>query len=106
MKNIDELIKYISEHFVFDEKNYPELKGKDKTEILKFAIRHSALHFSKTAGKIATISEDIDHGKEMDIEDLKTNISKSLINTLRLAELAGMSEKDFVQFIEEKYKTK
>lgn len=104
MKNIDELIEFISKHFVFDDKTYPELKGKDSVQIKYFAIRHSALHFAKTAGKISSFSEDVDHGGAEDLEELKKNISKSLINTLRLAELVGMSGEDLIKAIEDKYK--
>lgn len=98
---IDRLIKLIAQHLVFDEKNYPELKGADEKKRLAFAIRHSALHFSKTAGKLSSISEDIDHGAEMDISDLKKQLIKSTVNTLRLAELLEMSEKDIACAVEE-----
>jgi len=101
--NIDKLIKFIAEHFVFDENTYPELKDASEKERLAFAIRHSALHFSKTAGKVAAVSEDTDHSGEIDIASLKENIPKALINTLRLAELVGMSEKDLIKSIEDKF---
>ena len=100
-KNLDSLIKYIALHFQFNEKKYPELKGATEEEILRFAIRHSALHFSKTAGKIATSSEGIDHGGRLDAEELKSNTAKSLINTLRLAELLGMSGSELVKLVRE-----
>jgi hypothetical protein len=67
-ENIDSLIQYIAEHFQFNEKGYSELHGASDDELLRFAIRHSALHFSKTAGKIAAISEGADHGRKMDFE--------------------------------------
>ncbi len=103
-RDIDELIQFISENFIFDENSYPELKGVDEQARFLFAVRHSALHFSKTAGKIAAVSEDVDHGNEIDIEELKKNVPKALINTLRLAELVGMSEDDLVKAIEDKYR--
>lgn len=105
-KDLDTLIAYIAEHFTFDEETYPELRGASEEERLAFAIRHSALHMSKTAGKIAAVSEDVDHGRELDMESLRENTMKSLINTLRLAELVGMSGNDLVQAIEKKYKKK
>lgn len=101
--NIDKLIKLISENYAFDEKTYPELKGADEKQRLKFAIRHSALHFAKTAGKIAAVSEDTDHGSEIEISELKKNIPKALINVLRIAELLKISEDDLIKAIEEKY---
>lgn len=101
--NIDKLIKLIAKHFVFDEKTYPELKGANEEQRLKFAIRHSALHFAKTAGKIAATSEDTDHGGEIQIAELKINVPKALINILRLAELLNISEEDLIRAIEKKY---
>lgn len=100
---IDKLIKFIAKHFPFDEKTYPELKGADEKKHLIFAIRHSAMHFAKTAGKIAAVSEDADHGTEIKINELKENASKALVNTLRLAELLNMSETDLIHAIEEKF---
>ncbi len=101
--SLDKLIKLITKHFVFDEKTYPELKGMNKEERLAFAIRHSALHFAKTAGKVAAVSEDADHGDEIDVQELKKNIPKAFINALRLAELVDMSASDIIRAIEEKY---
>lgn len=104
--NLDKLIKFIAEHFKFDAATYPELEGVSEERRLLFAIRHSALHFSKTTGKIAAVSEDTDHGEVLDIESIKENVPKALINTLRLAELVGMTEIEIVTAIEEKYKSK
>jgi hypothetical protein len=39
-----------------------------------------------------------------DIDDLKKNVSKSLVNTLKLADLVGLSGDDLIRAIEEKYK--
>lgn len=101
--NIDQLIQFIAKHFRFDEKTYPELKGASEQQRLAFAVKHSALHFAKTAGKIAAVSEDADHGGAIDAADLKINVMKALISILRLAELLDMSEKDLIKAIEEKY---
>lgn len=101
-ENIDSLMQYIAKHFQFNEKKYPELRGASDDEVLRFAIRHSALHFAKTAGKIAATSEDIDHGNKMDIKTMKTDIAKSLINTLRLAELFKMSGAELTALIKKK----
>jgi len=103
---LNKLIKFISENLVFDEKAYPELKNVDEEKRLLFALKHSALHFSKTAGKIAEVNERIDHGKEANSDELKSNVSKALINTLRLAELVGITGDDLIQAIENKYNKK
>ena len=103
-KELNEVIRLIAEKYPFNEEKYPELKNANKKEVLKFAIRHSALHFSKTTGKISAISEDADHGEEINIDELKKQSAKSLINTLRIAELLNMSGEDLIKLIEEQYK--
>lgn len=100
-KDLDTLIKYIALHFEFSAKKYPELIGASEKDILRFAIRHSALHFSKTAGKVAASSEGVDHGGTLDTEELKSNVAKSLINTLRLAELLKMSATELTKLVRE-----
>ncbi|PJE64868.1 MAG: hypothetical protein COU90_01220 [Candidatus Ryanbacteria bacterium CG10_big_fil_rev_8_21_14_0_10_43_42] len=104
--DIDRIIKFTAKHFVFDEKTYPELVNNSNKQRLIFAIRHSVLHLAKTSGKVASISEAVDHGKEVDMAQLRADISKALIAVLRLAEVIGMSENDIVRTIEEKYNDK
>lgn len=101
--DIDALIRFIAKHFTFDERSYPELAGASEEKRLLFALNHSALHFSKTAGKISAAVERAEHGKEIDVNELRENVPKALINTLRLAELVGMTEMDIMQAIEQKY---
>lgn len=104
--DIDRLIKFTAKHFVFDDKTYPELANASDEQRFIFAIRHSALHIAKTSGKIAAISEALDHGKEVDIAQLKTDIPKAFVTILRLAEVIRMSENDIVRAIEERYNDK
>ena len=101
--DLDRLKQFISKHFACEPDTYPELKGADEKKRLSFEIRHVGLHFEKTAGKVAAVSEDADHGDIIDLPDLQLNIAKSLINTLRLADLAGMSGEDLVRAIEKQY---
>lgn len=102
-ETIESLTKYIAEQYQFTEKKFPALQGASDEEILRFAINHSALHFAKTAGKIAAASEGADHGKQMDTEELKTNVAKSLINTLRLAEVLKMSETELLDLVRKNF---
>lgn len=104
--DIDNVIKFLAENLVFDEKGYPELIGATPQQKLLFGVRHSALHFAKTAGKIAAVSEDTDHGDALNLAEIKKQVSKAFANTLRLAELAGMSEKEILEAIEAKYRKK
>ena len=97
------MIALIRKHFVFDETNYPELAGRGEGERLAFALRHVAIHCAKTTGKIATVSEAADHGEVVDTEGLKLDCAKALINTLRLADLVGLSGKDLEGILRDIY---
>ena len=94
---MDELINYIREKWSCTPLRYPEMEGMNEDEKLRFVLRHSALHFAKTAGKIAGASENADHGDRFNLNDLKTNTAKSLINTLYLAGQLKMTSKDLEQ---------
>lgn len=94
MENLDSLIALVAEKHQFNAEKYPSLKDASPEETLSFAFQHLALHFSKTAGKIAAVSEAVDHGAERELEELKINVAKALVNTLRLAELVGMNEEE------------
>lgn len=95
--NMDDLINYIGERWLCTPARYPEMEGMSNDEKFCFVLRHTALHFAKTAGKIAGASENADHGEMLNIDDLKTNTAKSLINTLYLAGQLKMTSADLEQ---------
>ena len=97
---IDRLIRRVTAHLPFTAEKYSLLGTVSDTERLSFAIKHSALHFSKTAGKIASVAEDVDHDGTLDAEEPKKQTPKAMINTLRLAELLGMNEKEIMDAVE------
>lgn len=101
--DLDTLIEFITDNYPFTEETHAELKGLPEDVQLKFAINHLALHFSKTAGKIATVSEEANHSGDINIEALRTDIPKALINTLRLAKLIDMKGEEIVAALEEMY---
>jgi hypothetical protein len=101
---LDNLIQYVAKNVPFIEEKYPELKGTSDEQRFIFGLRHSALHFAKSAGKIADSLEKVDHGKELQKEELRENTIKSLVNTLLLAKLLDLTEADIVKALEEKYK--
>jgi hypothetical protein len=100
---IDQLIEQIARGLQFDGEAYPELRNATDEQRRVFAVRHNALHFAKTAGKIAAVSEAVDHGGVLNIDTLKGNVVDSLVSTLRLAEVVGMTEEELVAAIREKY---
>ncbi len=105
-KNLSDLIEFVGKHVVFNAEHYPELKDASEKEKFIFAIRHSALHFSKTAGKIAVVAEDVDHGSEPDIAKLKEQVWKSLVNAFWLADKIDMTEEEIISSMEKKYSDK
>ena len=100
-KRMDELITYIGEKWRCTPNRYPEMEGMSEDERFRFVLRHSALHFAKTAGKIAATSEDVDHGEKINIKDLKRNAVKSLINSLYLAGQLKMTESELTALTKE-----
>jgi hypothetical protein len=106
MASLDTLISFIEKNYPFTEISHTALAGATDEEKKVFAIRHLALHFGKTAGKVLAVLEDYDHTKNLDTASLKEDVPKALINTLRLAKLIGMTEDDIVEDIEGKYKSK
>lgn len=96
---MDKLIEYIQGKWICTPERYPEMSMMNSDEQLRFVLRHTALHFAKTAGKVAAISQNSDHGELLNVEDLKINTAKSLINTLYLAGQLKMTEQEIVSMV-------
>ncbi|MDO8572756.1 MAG: hypothetical protein Q7S11_03255 [bacterium] len=101
MKTLEEALKFITEKYKNTEANYPELAKLSDTEKIKFDIRHCTLHSVKLAGKLASISEDADHGESLDTEKVKKLAVKELINALVLADRVGLSVEELIKRIPE-----
>lgn len=100
---LDDLIDLISDLLPVNKDVYPELATRDQAEAISFCLRHSALHFSKTAGKLAAFVEDADHGKYAKIQTLQAIVAASLVNSLKLADEIGISGPDIVEQIKLKF---
>jgi hypothetical protein len=101
--SVDELIRLIAECLPVNGRVYPEAGAFDDAERLRFSVRHSALHFAKTAGQLAAVAEAADHGAEIRIEALRKITANSLVNAFRMAEVVGLSHADLNAFIAKKY---
>lgn len=102
-ETLDNLIDLIADLLPVDEKTYPELANRGQVESLTFCLRHSALHFSKTAGRLAAFVEDADHGKYDRIQTLQTIVAASLVNSLKLADEIGLSGPEIIEVIRSKF---
>jgi len=100
---LDVLIDLVSDLLPVNEIQYPSLRSQPEAETVEFCLRHSALHFSKTAGRLAAWVEDADHGKYAKIDALEAIVAASLINSLKLADEIGVSGVSILSYIKEKY---
>lgn len=92
--SLQPMIDLIARTYPFDGTVYPSLAQASPSDIRAFAVRHSVLHMSKSLGKIAAFAEEEDHGGVGDVALLREATVKMLINTLRLAEVLGMTAED------------
>jgi len=104
--DLSSLMLFIGERYTFTDKNYPGLDQLTPEQRKVFAVRHSQLHMSKSAGAIATEAEAADHGGQMDQERLKVATTKMLINSLKLAEELGMTPEDLAACVPSVMKSK
>ncbi|WHU00927.1 hypothetical protein [Sphingomonas sp. NIBR02145] len=100
---LDVLIDLVSDLLPVTEVQYPSLRFQSEATAVEFCIRHSALHFSKTAGRLAAWVEDADHGKFAKIDALEAIVAAGLINSLKLADEIGVSGTAILSHIKEKY---
>ena len=99
--NLASLMQYIGERYTFTEEHYPGFNKFSEKEQKVFAVRHSHLHMSKSAGKIAAEAETADHGGTMNEEKLCVATAKMLVNALKLAQELGMSAEDLAAKVPE-----
>jgi hypothetical protein len=94
---LQELIDLIAEDWPFHPENYPTLSmdGSQNQQLL-FKIQHILHHQGKALGSLSGIIEVCEHNSAevLDLDQIKTLVEKFLRNTLRLAEIAGMSAND------------
>ena len=100
---LDQLIDLISEVLPVDAKRYPALDSSTAEETIEFCLRHSALHFSKIAGRLAAWVESADHGRYADFQILESIVAGSLVNSLKLADEIGLSGSDILEQIRERF---
>ena len=89
--NLDELIKIVREGWVFDEGNYPPMKSTSQKEKRVFAITHILKHQAKALAKAMEALERFDHGLPLDEDKLRLSALNSLINSLRMTDILGIS---------------
>lgn len=102
-ESLDSLIQLVSELLPVDRHHYPDVPSSDLSETVTFCLHHSALHFSKTAGRLAAFVEDADHGRFDQIQALEAIVAASLVNSLKLAEEIGLTGSEIMGAVREKF---
>jgi hypothetical protein len=101
--DVEMLMGLVLKSLPVDTQRYPAIAPLDGRELQIFCVRHSALHFSKTAGQLAELAEAIDHGAELKTEALRKIAISSLVNALKLADEVGLSGSEMAAEIRKKY---
>lgn len=101
-------MKTVKEDWVFDKGNYPPMKSMSQKEKRVFSVEHILKHQSKALAKATEALERFDHGFPLDEEKLRLSNRNFLINTLRMADVLGVSPEklaaDVQQWADEKYR--
>lgn len=100
---LDLITALVATNYPFIASKYPSLIGADADAQKKFEVSHSALHFAKTAGQLATVSEAADHGAGINNARLAELAAKGLINAVKLAEVAGMDASALLAAVEQEF---
>lgn len=93
--NLASLMAFIAKRLPFTQEEYPDLVLTPEGR-RRHAVRHGALHMTKSAGKIAGQAEAADHGGQTDSKVLKEALVSMLISTLRLSEELCMGPDEIV----------
>lgn len=92
--DLSSLMTVIGNRYKFTSKDYPGFDVLSLQQQIEFIVRHSALHITKSAGKISAEAEAADHGLPMNRAELFTATTKMLVNVLKLAQELGYNADD------------
>lgn len=101
MNDLQALMQHIESVWACDETRYPALKGMNDDQKRNFLVKHSLLHVNKTVGKIAAVCENFDHANEKQDDHAtaqQIGAIKLFVNALKLAQEAGLSADDLLEF--------
>jgi len=96
--DLSDLLSIVVHSLPVDPDHYPEL-GKSDVDVDLFCVRHSALHFAKTAGQLAAVAEDVDHGGTVDKDRIARIAAAGLVNSLKLANEVGLTATEVCELV-------
>jgi hypothetical protein len=98
--NFESLMDHIASTWVCTPERYPELAVLNEEQRKNFRVKHALSHIGKSFGKVATVTESFDHdakaSPEAD-EALKVAATKMFVNSVKLAEEAGLSASELLK---------
>ncbi|MBI4095203.1 MAG: hypothetical protein HY435_03360 [Candidatus Liptonbacteria bacterium] len=100
--NLSELMSLVRDNWLFDEANYPQIRECSDSEQQLFALRHVLMHLAKALGKLSEIVEPLDHKSVPEPPNKATFepiVRNFLINTLKLADIAGISPEELAESV-------
>lgn len=109
METIQEVMDFIGSRYIFNEENYPNMKGMDTGQQAMFALNHSVLLMQKSVGKLAEVCESYDHSGKVNeagraqVEEVTV---KMLVSTLKLAQELGLNGKELAERVPQFMKSK
>lgn len=101
-KDLQELMHIIDEVFQCNEEVYWKLGHLPKERWDNEIISHSSRHLSKSAGKLAGVCEDYEHGAAFDTETAKDAVLSAQATLLKVASMLGMSAEDLLEGVPNK----
>jgi hypothetical protein len=103
LRNLKQAAIHIAQRYLFNEQNYPILAKLTEIEKKVFAINHCVLHILKSTPGFITSWHTINvGGLDHSNKEHKEVMVKMLINSLKLAEVVGMSA-DEVGSVKQQY---
>lgn len=95
------LMKTVEDNWPFDEANYPGYDEIPEGERMRFKLRHILDHQIKAAGRLAGVTELLDHGACLNEAELAHATRNFLINTLRLAAASELSPTELTSLVQQ-----
>lgn len=101
-KDLQELMNVVEDVFRCDENVYWKLGHLPKEKWDYEIISHSSRHLSKSAGKMAAICEDYEHGASFDKEKARDVVLSATATVCKLATMLDMSAEDLLKGVPDK----
>jgi len=102
--NFREVLDLVKEAWPFSVSEYQAMPGchhADQMAEVAFAINHVNLHVLKSCAAIGAEVERADHIGTSSFDDARLPALKQVVNSLRMAELVGVTAEELEQYIKE-----